>query len=516
MPHWLIILLSVAAGFTLASLLAISAWGRFARRARGEPSSSLPPGSGSPIDQRVEAHHAAHPGQNGLILLEENMPAFAARVTMAREAERSLDLMYYIWKEDLTGSLLLREVILAADRGVRVRLLLDDIGVDADDRTFRALSSHPQIELRLFNPTRARKGGLKRGIEMMLRAFSVTRRMHNKAMIADGRLVILGGRNIADAYFDASELSYFRDMDLLALGPVVEETARMFDSYWNSEVALPAHNLLGPDTREDWLKGLRQRLEALAGSDISARFREAVEREAALPGPAGPEVYWCEGAELVADPPEKTLGRKGENWMMQSLYPLLNGAQQNITITSPYFVPGKSGAAEMVGMAKRGVSLRVLTNSLAATDVAMVHGGYARYRRRLVQGGVQLYEMRPALRQGRKRMSFRGKARASLHTKAFTIDGGTGFIGSLNFDPRSSSLNTEMGLLFRNPALIARMEQIFDEEISGLYSYELGLNAQGRLRWQAGGRDFPREPEAGFWRRAVALACRYLPLESQM
>ncbi|MCB5408815.1 phospholipase D family protein [Pseudogemmobacter faecipullorum] len=516
MPHWVIMLLIAGAGFSLASLLAISAWGRFARLARGEPSYSLEAGSGSALDQRLAALSAAHPDHTGLVLLEENMPSFAARVAMAREAARSLDLMYYIWKEDLTGSLLLREVIAAADRGVRVRLLLDDIGVEADDRTFRALSSHPQIELRLFNPTRARKGGLRRGLEMMLRAFSVTRRMHNKAMIADGRLVILGGRNIADAYFDASEVSYFRDMDLLALGPVVAQTAQMFDEYWNSEVALPARNLLPRDEREDWLGRLRDRLEALAGSAISARFREAVAGETALPGREGPEIYWCDGVELVADPPEKTLGRKGENWMMQSLYPLLRGAKQSITITSPYFVPGKAGAAEMEAMVAGGIRLRVLTNSLAATDVAMVHGGYARYRRRLVQGGVQLYEMRPALRRGRKRMSFRGKARASLHTKAFTIDGETGFIGSLNFDPRSSSLNTEMGLLFRHQALITRMEQIFTEEISGLYSYELGLNARGGLRWQAAGRDFPREPEAGIWRRAVALACRYLPLESQM
>ncbi|MBN9425086.1 MAG: hypothetical protein J0H09_01120, partial [Burkholderiales bacterium] len=231
-------------GFVAASILATWLYGVFAARVQGEVSLALPAAGGqTQLDQKVGAVTDARPGESGLHLLDENLDAFAARGLSARKAERSLDLMYYIWHDDLTGRLLLAEALAAAERGVRVRILIDDIGTSHTWDAMIAMAHHPQIEIRIFNPTRARANGLRRGIEMALRAFSVTRRMHNKAWISDGRIAILGGRNIGDEYFDAAEHTNFRDMDVLAIGPVVAQTERIFDDYWNSGVALPIDRL---------------------------------------------------------------------------------------------------------------------------------------------------------------------------------------------------------------------------------------------------------------------------------
>ena len=243
MRRWLGWTFAVAVALVAMSLLSVAAYGRFAKRVQGVPSYALPPGEAvTPLDRRINAlldSPEGRAGHSGLAMLSSNLDAFAARALSARGAGRSLDLIYYIWKRDLTGRLLMAEAVAAADRGVRVRLLLDDIGAGSHDPSLLALDAHPLIEVRLFNPTRARAGNLRRGIEMVLRAFSITRRMHNKAWIADGRVAIVGGRNVGDEYFGAGERTFFRDLDLLALGPVVDQTEGMFDAYWNSPAALP-------------------------------------------------------------------------------------------------------------------------------------------------------------------------------------------------------------------------------------------------------------------------------------
>lgn len=519
MLDWIVIAALVSAGFSVASMLAVWAFGRFARRAQGAVSQALPrAAAGGDIDRRVVTLLEDHPGQSGLALLSANVDAFAARVMTARLAARSLDLMYYIWEDDLTGRFLLAEVLAAADRGVRVRLLLDDVGVSSRDALFAALNAHPGIAIRLFNPTRSRRAGLRRGIEMALRFFSMTRRMHNKAWIVDGRIAIMGGRNIGDAYFDAGEQSNFQDLDLFALGPVVDQAEAMFDLYWNSGFALPLRALTGEIRDQRKLRARRQALAGLSTSPAAAPYIAHIREQSSRLLPERAALHWCEEARLLADPPQKALGQKGENWMMRQLLPIIEAAEQRVDITSPYFVPGEIGTARFVALVARGIDLRVLTNSLAATDVAAVHGGYARYRPALLRGGISLYELRPVLRA--KRLSFRGKSRASLHTKAFCIDNRQGFIGSLNFDPRSASLNTEMGVIFHAPGLITAMTAIFDEETSGDFSYELALDGQGRMIWldrEAGGAGrVSHEPEARLPRRLIARVVGWLPLESQL
>ncbi len=301
-------------GFAAASTLATWLYGAFAARVQGEDAYALSTEGGhTPLDLQIGAVTAAHPDESGLRLLDQNLDAFAARGLSARQAGRSLDLMYYIWHEDLTGRLLLSEVLAAAERGVRVRMLIDDIGTSHTGDAMIALAHHPQIEIRLFNPTRARAGGLRRGIEMALRAFSVTRRMHNKAWIVDGRLAILGGRNIGDEYFDAAEDTNFRDMDVLAIGPVVGQTEQVFDDYWNSGMALPLDKL---SPLQDPSAALGQAAPGLRAALTEPGARPYLKRLAARLSLLDPETEqpdWMSNARIIADPPQKVLGQGGEN-----------------------------------------------------------------------------------------------------------------------------------------------------------------------------------------------------------
>ena len=515
----LLVLLIAGAVLAAASFLAVLSYGHFARRSRGEDSFALATEpAGSALDRLLEGQALEAEGQSGLVLLSDNLDAFAIRVLTARTAGRSLDLMYYYWKDDLTGRLLAREIVAAADRGVRVRLLIDDINTRGRDKTYLALDGHPNIAVRLFNPSRARQFGLRRGLEMLLRAVTINRRMHNKAWIADGRIAIVGGRNIGDEYFDAGRDSNFRDLDVAMIGPVVSQTEEVFDRFWNSEVTMPIKALVRrPEAR---LEKLRARHAAL---ELREETRPYTARVLSRPSVAamiegGLRLHWTAEARIVADPPEKAAGKGDDNWMMKTLMPVLASADRTVSLTSPYFVPGHEGVRGLTLMAEAGVRVAVLTNSLAATDVAAVHGGYAPYRKPLIAGGVELYELQPFMRQ--ERMSLLGSSAASLHTKAFTVDGEIGFAGSFNFDPRSAGLNTEMGVLFVAPDLVAEMDAIFAEETAPQMSWRLELSASGGLLWRGenDGRfeTLESEPEASLARRLVAAIVGWLPIESQL
>lgn len=518
MMRFLAIALVVLLVFAAASVVAAYAFGRFAEAARGAPSHALSrDGAPTVLDAYVDGLRKGHDAESGLVLVSSNLDAFAARALSARIAGRSLDLMYYIWNDDLTGRLILREALAAADRGVRVRLLLDDIGVSLSDKTFLAVDSHPLIEVRLFNPTHARENPISRGIEMALRMVSVNRRMHNKAWIADGQIAIVGGRNIGDEYFDAAEASNFRDLDLIAIGEMAGQAEVIFDEYWNSGLALPVRALAERETPP--LDGLRQAFRRLAetapANPYIKRLRERL-TVASLFDDA--DVHWTQEARLVSDPAEKAAGKSGRNALLEELVPLLASSERQLNISSPYFIPGDEGARFFSRLVEKGVDVTVLTNSLAATDVAAVHGGYAPYREPLLRSGVNLFELKPTAASGG--ISLRGSSQASLHTKAFTSDGTAGFVGSLNFDPRSVSLNTEMGVLFAVPALVAEMDRIFAEEISPAMSYRVTLDADGDLIWSATESGVPvqltQEPEASLGRRILATVVGWLPLESQL
>jgi len=504
----------IFAVIVVAAVVAVALYGRFAARLDGPPSSALAISEDKvALDKAIAPLLAQNPGKTGLRLLTDNIEAFALRAAAARNAERSLDLQYYYWRDDLTGGLLAEEVIKAADRGVRVRLLLDDINAWGRDSNYRAVDTHPNVEVRLFNPIRCREGALLRGIEMILRFWSVNRRMHHKAWIADGRVALVGGRNIGDAYFDASEASNFRDMDLMVLGPAVQQAEKVFDRYWNSSMVAPVRNLAG--LRRFDLGRLRQRLQHRVASERAQPYLEHVRNGVAARGMmSGLDIHWTDKADVISDPPEKATSGDRDGWLLDAILPVLTLARKTLEITSPYFIPLDSGARLLLRQSGEGVAISVLTNSLAATDVAAVHGGYMRFREPLVAGGIRLFELRAA--DGKKDMSLFGSRGASLHTKAFVVDGLYGFVGSFNFDPRSASVNTEMGILFEHAALARQMQAIFAEETAPKRSYKVVLSG-GRIGWQDdAGRILDNEPDASLRRRALAAVISILPVESQL
>ena len=514
----LLILLSLAAALVLGAWLSVYLYGQFARRARGEPSHSLAiSGPATSIDEMIAPLTRDRPDQTGLVLVEGNLDAFAVRALTARHSGRSLDVMYYIWKRDLTGRLLASELVKAADRGVRVRVLLDDLNAYGHDKTWLTLDTHPNMAVRLFNPVRNREGVFRRGVEMLLRAFSATRRMHTKAWISDGQLALIGGRNIGDAYFDAGISANFRDLDLLVLGKSVQQTADLFDKYWNSAAALPIR-ALHPRRRIAPARLTRSLASAEQSSQARPYLQQLHARKSIREMLSGDNrISWTSQAAVIADPPEKAMGAAQDAWLINFLRPVISSASHDLQIMSPYFVPRQPGTNLLVSLVRRGVRVRVLTNSLAATDVMAVHGAYARWREALLAGGVELFELKPYATH--KRDSLFGSSVASLHTKAFTVDDRTGFVGSMNFDPRSASLNCEMGIQFEHPSLTREIQRVFADQSSPQKSYRLHLDKDG-LGWDdlshGAVRILRGEPAAPAQRRIIATIVGLLPIESQL
>jgi cardiolipin synthase C len=506
----LALLLLVLSGLLLADHLT--------PRATGAPSTALPlQPAQTAIDRELAPYLATHPGETAATLLPGGLDAFAARAASARLAGRSLDLQYYMWHDDLVGHLLAREVYAAAERGVRVRLLLDDINTKGLDPALLALDAHPNIEVRLYNPFRNRSG-VWRTLEMVQRFFSVNHRMHNKAWIVDGRVALVGGRNIGDEYFDAGSSVNFRDLDMLLLGPAVAGASAIFDDFWNSSAAVPIE-ALNPQTPEN----LHKLVAALAHESADATAQVYLKRVAASPSAqrlSNHELspHWSANIVVASDPPLKTKSAARDSWLQPRLAAHLGGVHSEVLLISPYFVPGRQGTATLLGLVRSGTRVGVITNSLATNDVPAVHSGYERYRPHLLAGGVSVYELRrngPVATHG-----LFGSSGASLHTKAFVIDGTRGFVGSFNLDPRSANLNTEMGVLFDDPGLAHDLRQEYLRLAAPALSYQLRRNADGSTQWLDRTTQPPRvlehEPDAGWWLRAITRVMSWLPIESQL
>jgi putative cardiolipin synthase len=487
-------------------------------RATGAPSHALALHvDQTEIDRELQPQLAAHPGQTGVLVVADGLDAFAMRAISARKAGRSLDLMYYMWHDDLTGRLLAREAYAAAERGVRVRLLIDDINTDGLDPQLLAMDAHPNVELRVYNAFRNRTGPT-RLLEMLQRASSINHRMHNKAWIADGRVAVVGGRNIGMEYFSADPEVNFRDLDLLLFGPAVAQASDVFDAYWNSPAAVPIAALHPATTQAlaDMLVGIEAAFADPAAAPYLARVAASptvidYEREALTP-------HWTTGLQIVADPPLKLRGDDRAKWLVHTLAGAILSTQREALLISPYFVPGEEGTDALAGLVARGVSVGVITNSLAANDVPAVHGGYATYRGELLRRGVALFEVKA---QERPESAGRfGSHGASLHSKAFVLDGRRGFVGSFNLDPRSADLNTEMGVLFDDAAIAADVRREFARLAGPSLSYRVMLDKQGHLRWIDRAARPPRvldhEPDTDAGQRLQARFFQALPIESQL
>jgi putative cardiolipin synthase len=334
---------------------------------------------------------AAHPDQSGFHLLGNGLDAFVARAVLAHYAERSIDVQYYLYHNDLVGRLFTHLLLKTADRGVRVRLLVDDMDLADRDLGAAAMDSHPNIEVRIFNPFSRNIGRLT---QFVTRMGSVTRRMHNKSFTVDNQVAILGGRNIGDEYFDADPDLAFADLDVMAIGPVVKQVSSAFDLYWNSELAYPAAVLRGkPVTRKEY-ETLRGQLNVFVAQQAYSAYLAALRHSNLAKKIREKTVTYDWGADNVLyDRPEKILQDtdQKETHLSTQINPLFKGVQKELIIFSRYFVPGKSGTKGLVELAQRGVSVRILTNSLASNDVGIVHSGYAKYRKTLLRGGVELY-----------------------------------------------------------------------------------------------------------------------------
>ncbi len=458
-----------------------------------------------------------HPGLSGIVPLREGHDAFAARVLLADHAEQTLDVQYYLWHDDISGTLLLDALRRAADRGVRVRLLLDDNNTAGLDEILAALDAHKGIEVRLFNPFRRRRA---RWLDYLTDFSRLNRRMHNKSFTADDQVTIVGGRNVGDEYFGAGHDVLFVDLDVLAIGPAVSDVSRDFDRYWHSESAWPVSRVLSPASAAS-TAGVTAAAARKVSSPDAAAFVSAVERapfvrdlmDGRLPFDWAPTL-------MLSDDPAKGLGRAPEDSLLwPRLRAIMSAAASELHLISAYLVPGAIGSGELAALAKRGVKVSALTNSLEATDVAAVHAGYAKYRKPMLESGVALFEMKRVSSSPRSRralMGSSGSSRSSLHAKTFAIDRSRTYIGSFNFDPRSARLNTELGFVIDSPALARQLAEAFADGIPER-SYRVRLDAGARLEWTESrdGRDVvhDREPGTSVGLRLVVTALSVLPIE---
>lgn len=481
------------------------------------PSYAMEAPSHGLLQTYMRAQPADGDSMSGFYLLEHGIEALSARLQLIDAAKTSLDLQYYIYNKDVTGGLIADRVLAAADRGVRVRMLLDDLGNALPDEAVAALDAHANVEVRLFNPLHARHAWLS-WPGKIVEFGRINNRMHNKLMIVDSLAIITGGRNIGDEYYALSETD-FRDIDLLGIGPISRGATASFDAFWNSPMAIPASVVrdnakwVATEPIRDNLVSLRQResRKPYAKAMEAASFTEALS-SGRLP------LHWGE-SEWLADPPGKANADSVKSevpHLARILAGHLRQVRSELLMKSAYFIPGEQGVELMVGMVEQGAKVSVLTNSLATTDVLAVHSSYAPYRKRLLRGGVRLWELQPRSGEQTEQNTFIGESQASLHAKSFVFDREKLFVGSINSDPRSIELNTEAGVMVYQRNLAESVATLFQRWTSDDYAYELYLTDDDQLQWRRDDTSWTSEPEAGRWRRLKAWLIDWLPIESQM
>ncbi|MCU7842992.1 MAG: phospholipase D family protein [Candidatus Thiodiazotropha sp. (ex Monitilora ramsayi)] len=461
-----------------------------------------------------------HFDKSGFYPLGSGLDAFIARVALIDAAERSLDLQYYIWHVDDTGLILIQRIIAAADRGVRVRLLLDDLDTAGKEIGLQTLNTHPNIEVRLFNPFVYRQARLFDFVTDLKR---INRRMHNKSLTADNQITIIGGRNIGNEYFEAAGEAVFADLDVLSIGKVVKQVSSAFDLYWNSDWSFPVSAFVdGPVVESEFQivrEYLDRQLRQLSGSDFAVALRKADFSQRLHRGEL--DIFWG-SARLVYDAPEKILAEtvSDETHIGPQMFSYIDQVEDELIVITPYFVPNDRLVNYFGRLVSRGVRVRILTNSLASNDVTLVHAGYRRYRKSLLQKGVELYEFKHSALSQNPSPSGRwsGSSRASLHAKVFGVDRLGIFIGSFNLDPRSIKLNTEMGVWFKSKDLGVQLGDRFDHSLNES-AYRLVLDGSS-LKWlgMENGQQvqFTTDPHTSWWKRFSNWLLSLVVIESML
>ena len=481
------------------------------------------------LAQIIQPLQEQHPDLTGYLVLFEPLEALATRLSLIDKAEKRLDLQYYIWDNDKVGSLALHALIRAADRGVKIRLLIDDNNAKSTEGIFLALAQHPNIEVKLFNPYRFRK---YRALDMILDLKRINRRMHNKSFIADHQVALIGGRNMTNQYYNVSDNYQFSDVDVMLVGTAVKDISHSFDEYWSHEYAYKVQEVVKQSAHHLSYESLKRQLDEHYERVTVQNYLDLTSNSQAIDSLMSRDIQldWVK-AEVVKDSPNKikSKAKKKEHLNFQ-LIQHLEQPEKNVDLISAYFVPEKKGAKMLTDLAKDGVKVRVLTNSFKANDVAVVHAFYGKYRQNLLEHGVQLYEFLPALNKNdldkntedlakKAKVSIKGLSRSSLHAKLMALDEKQVFIGSFNFDPRSAYLNTEIGVLLNSPPLAQAVHTTMDENLSK-YAYKLVLDANKKITWQRqtpqGPVIYTKEPRMKWWQRAGIKMLSWLPIEGFM
>ena len=474
--------------------------------------------NGSNVDTQMSQ------GLTAYLALDDAFISIASRLHLINKAKYNIDLQYYIWENDSIGHLMLAELLKAADRGVKVRLLIDDQNGTKLDATLKQLAAHPNFEIKLFNPYKFRK---LRVIDYAFRLKHINHRMHNKLIIADGAIAVTGGRNISREYFDASDNFQFTDMDILFYGTAVQHANDVFHEFWNDNLSYSVPQLLGNGNQEQLAK-LRQyyELTALQKDQLKKRI-ELAEKQINKHLKDRP-INWAK-AHFIADSPDKIRGAATHNHLIYSqMLNIMGEPKQHLELVSAYFVPTRKGTDYLVNLSKNDVRIRILTNSFLANDVAVVHAFYQKYRHDLLQNGIKLYEFKPYIERNKRTwyevvtgnvIPAKGKNTSSLHAKFFDIDGIV-FIGSFNFDPRSANLNSEVGLVVESDVLQKYISKSLDQYLPQI-AYELKLNKQGEIIWLDQHKDgsiveYKHDPETTKFQRFAMQAVSYLPIEWMM
>ena len=456
---------------------------------------------------------AEHEGKSGIIPLVDGRDALVSRILLARAAQETIDVQYYIWQTDTTGWLLLDELRMAAERGVRVRMLLDDNGIPGLDNVLADLASMENVEIRLFNPFTLRQPKL---LSYAFDPFRLNRRMHNKSMTADGVATIIGGRNIGDIYFAYGEGTAYFDYDVLAVGPGAADVSQDFDRYWTSGSSYEALDILAPSNGglAELASAVEQATQSSRGSEYAKVLNEGPVISRLL---AGEDLYEWTTVKLLSDDPAKGLGEAdASDLLLGRLTEIMGRPESSLDIVSAYLIPGVGGTALFKDFIDSGVETRFVTNSLEATDVPIVHSAWMGYRDELVRAGAEILELqaRPGITDATSLSQILTGSQSSLHAKTFAVDGERIFIGSFNFDPRSAALNTEMGFLVDSPQIARALSETLDQ--ANVF-YEVSENADGQIQWtgtvDGTEKIWTEEPNTTTMQRLKVKFMSYLPFE---
>ena len=459
---------------------------------------------------------ARHPGKSGFGIIRKPRPAFTARVALTELAEKTLDMQYYLWEPDSTGRILAERVVEAADRGVRARLLVDDMTLTGRDAAVAAIDAHPNIEIRIFNPLAHRKA---RALSFITDFNRVNHRMHNKILVMDNAFAIVGGRNIGNHYFGVDTHANFRDLDIAAGGPIVREISDVFDHFWNGPWSVPIAALVDrPHTEADLRATMKTVREQIAEEGYPHPLDQDVAQLKSQIMGIFDDFIWAPG-RIVWDDPAEIVASGKTSTLTEGVFKRVGRLDSELLIESAYFAPRDRGADTLARLQDQGVRIRVLTNSLASNDVLAAHAGYTEHRADLVADGIELYELRPYPGPVEKNIVI-GDSKAALHTKAIVFDRKDVFIGSMNLDPRSGDINTEAGLYVESPELAAQVVEYMDEGVRPENSYRVLLDENGKLYWltQSDGKEqrYDKDPHSTGMQRFIAGFIRLLPVEGQL